>query len=322
MKGICILLAVLACAAALTTVDKEWEAYKIKFEKQYSPKEDARHHEIFKTTKKIVEEHNKKFEEGKVTFTMAINKFADLDEEELKRYRGGKRTAEELKKGTTLHKVGVSAPDSIDWRDYGYVTGVKDQGQCGSCWAFSTTGSLEGQHFRFNGALISLSEQNLVDCVPDNSCNGGWMDTAFAWIRDNGGIDTEASYPYEAANGACRYNANNIGATCTGFVDIASTDENALKDAAGSVGPISVAIDASKSSFNYYGGGYYYDADCSSTNLDHGVLVVGYGTDSGNDYWLVKNSWGSGWGESGYIKMARNRNNNCGIATAASYPTV
>ncbi|KAB7503953.1 Cathepsin K [Armadillidium nasatum] len=323
MKGICILLAVLACAAALSTIDKDWEAYKTKFEKQYSPEEDARRHVIFKATKKIVEEHNKKFEEGKVTYTMAINKFADFTEEEMKVRRGARVPAERLQKKTNLHKskVGVSAPDSIDWRQYGYVTGVKDQGQCGSCWAFSSTGALEGLNFKYTGNLISLSEQNLVDCVTSNAgCNGGWMDASFSYVTSNGGIDTEASYPYQAADGSCRYNPNTIGATCNGYTDIGYGDENGLKEACGNNGPIAVAIDASRTGFSYYGGGIYYDNTCDPNYLDHAVLVVGYGNEGGSDYWLVKNSWGTGWGQAGYIQMARNAGNNCGIASAASYP--
>uniref|UniRef100_A0A2C9LKE9 Peptidase C1A papain C-terminal domain-containing protein n=1 Tax=Biomphalaria glabrata TaxID=6526 RepID=A0A2C9LKE9_BIOGL len=146
------------------------------------------------------------------------------------------------------------------------------------------------------------------------------MNSAFTYIRDNNGINTEVSYPYEAVNGICRFNSANVGATDTGFVNIAQS-ESALQNAVATVGPISVAINAGLYTFQLYKSGVYYDKKCSSSTLNHGVLVVGYGTNV-SDYWLVKNSWGKSWGLNGYILMSRNRNNNCGIASAASYPTV
>jgi cathepsin L len=150
----------------------------------------------------------------------------------------------------------------IDWRQQGYVTSIKDQGQCGSCWAFSSTGALEGQHFKATKSLVSLSEQNLVDCSTTQGnmgCNGGLMDYAFEYIKVNNGIDTEISYPYEAADGQCRFKVANVGATDTGSVDIKSKDEAALQQAVATIGPISVAIDASHSSFQLYKtGGMYF----------------------------------------------------------------
>merc|ERR1711936_291408 len=138
----------------------------------------------------------------------------------------------------------------------------------------------------------------------------------------NGGIDTEASYPYEGMDDTCRYHQEDKGATDIGFVDIPQGDEEALKAALATVGPVSIAIDASQSSFQFYSEGVYDEPNCSPMNLDHGVLAVGYGIEEGQDYWLVKNSWGTEWGDEGYIKMARNKDNQCGVASAASYPQV
>uniref|UniRef100_H2ZK36 Cathepsin L.1 n=1 Tax=Ciona savignyi TaxID=51511 RepID=H2ZK36_CIOSA len=275
---------------------------------------------------RIVTQHNYEYDEGRHTYTMGMNKFADLENEEFAAmYLSEMRMGDDFCKKQNASNF-FENPASVDWRKEGYVTGVKNQLQCGSCWAFSTTGSLEGQHFKKTKKLVSLSEQQLVDCsgkFGEDGCGGGFMDNAFDYIAYAGGIDTEASYPYEAKGGPCRFNPANIGATLVGCVDVTTGSESALEDAVASIGPVSVAIDASHLSFQLYESGVYYEQECSTTLLDHGVLVVGYGAADGKEYWIVKNSWGADWaGLNGYILMSKNMQNNCGIATKASYPTV
>lgn len=290
--------------------------------------EELRRHIIWQANKKFIDEHNALAD--KFGYTLALNMFSDLETAEFSRIYNGYRPA--LRSSNVTRKLYKAPPPdpslntaTVDWRNKGVVTPVKNQGQCGSCWAFSTTGSVEGQHALKTGNLVSLSEQDLVDCSTsygNEGCNGGLMDNAFKYIIAKGD-DTEESYPYTAEDGTCRYNPDNVGARISSYTDIPSGSESALQTAARSIGPISVAIDASHASFQSYESGVYYEPDCSTEQLDHGVLVVGYGTTSdGVDYWLVKNSWGAAWGMDGYIMMSRNRDNNCGIATEASYPTV
>ncbi|CAF2471652.1 unnamed protein product [Rotaria sp. Silwood2] len=329
ISTLAILALALSCTLALdVTLNQHWKLWKETNNKRYSDAEEHVRRAIWESNLKVVRDHNLQADLGVHTYWLGMNKYADMTITEfVKMMNGFNVTMSGQRPGRTVftRHPDVKLPDTVDWRDKGYVTGVKDQGQCGSCWAFSATGALEGQHFKATSTLVSLSEQNLVDCSGKQGnmgCNGGLMDQAFEYIKENDGIDTEDSYPYEAIDNQCRFKSASVGATDTGFTDIKSKDESALQEAVANVGPISVAIDASHTSFQLYKHGVYNEPFCSQVRLDHGVLAVGYGTDSSKAYWLVKNSWGEGWGDSGYIKMSRNKRNQCGIATAASYPTV
>uniref|UniRef100_A0A8C5IY91 Cathepsin K n=1 Tax=Junco hyemalis TaxID=40217 RepID=A0A8C5IY91_JUNHY len=213
------------------------------------------------------------------------------------------------------------APAAMDWRKKGYVTPVKNQGQCGSCWAFSSVGALEGQLKRKTGKLLSLSPQNLVDCVANNDgCGGGYMTNAFEYVRQNRGIDSEDSYPYIGQDESCMYSPTGKAAKCRGYREIPEGNEKALKRAVARIGPISVGIDASLPSFQFYSRGVYYDESCNAENINHAVLAVGYGAQKGTKHWIIKNSWGEEWGNKGYVLLARNMNNACGVANLASFP--
>lgn len=285
---------------------------------------------VWKSNLAVIEAHNR--DTGRHGYTLRMNGFGDLTDAEFNGIYNGYKMKLTPEKGRSLFvptpSFSPSNDSAVDWREQGVVTPVKNQGDCGSCWAFSAVGSLEAQHRLSGEMLVSLSEQNLMDCTQSKpygnmACLGGTMDVAFQYIIDNKGVDTEASYPYLAQTETkCRFTPNNIGATMTSFVDVPN-DELALTEACKEKGPISVAIDGAWISFRFYNSGVYYEPQCYTTKLNHGVLVIGYGTEeTGEEFYWVKNSWGTSWGIKGYVKMARNRNNNCGIASVASYPVV
>jgi cathepsin L len=318
---IVLLLSVLVIAYALD-YEAEFDMFKLKYNKAYStPQEEERRFQIFSDNLKFVSEWDAEAR----GFEVAINKFADLSSKEFVALYTGLNITKTYDAVIERIESPRVQGDIVNWVNKGAVTGVKNQGQCGSCWSFSTTGSVEGAHFLSTGKLVSLSEQNLVDCSTaegNEGCNGGLMDYAFEYIIKNNGIDTEASYPYRATGpNACQFKAADVGATVKSYHDVASGSESDLQSSVDKT-PVSVAIDASHNSFQLYKSGVYYEPACSASQLDHGVLAVGYGTSGSSDYWLVKNSWGTDWGMNGYIQMSKNRNNNCGIATAASYPIV
>lgn len=302
--------------------------FKVAHNKKYEENEEEVRKQIFTVNVKHIKEHNQKYQTGEKSYYLGVNQFTDMTHKEfLDTYMGHMGVKESPNATTFLSPDNILLPDEVDWRKKGYVTPVKDQGQCGSCWSFSATGSLEGQHFKKTGTLLSLSEQQLVDCsgsYGNQGCNGGLMDQAFEYLKAVGGDETEDEYPYEAREESrCHWKKSAPKkATVSGYVDIESGSEKKLQEALATVGPVSVAIDASHQSFQMYAGGVYDEPECSSSELDHGVLVVGYGTLDGKDYWLVKNSWNTSWGDEGYIRMSRNKDNQCGIATQASYPLV
>ncbi|XP_038880922.1 cysteine proteinase COT44-like [Benincasa hispida] len=283
--------------------------------------------QIFKENLKFIDDHNSENR----TYKVGLNMFADLTNDEYRALYLGTRSPPArrvMKAKTASRRYAVNnrdrLPESFDWRARGAVAPVKNQGSCGSCWAFSTIAAVEGINQIVTGELISLSEQELVSCDKkyNSGCNGGLMDYAFQFIIDNGGLDTEEDYPYEGFDGQCdptRKNAKVV--SIDGYEDVPANDEEALKKAVAHQ-PVSVAIEASGLALQLYQSGVF-TGKCGSA-LDHGVVAVGYGTENGVDYWLVRNSWGTGWGEDGYFKLERNvkhtTNGKCGIAMQASYP--
>ena len=266
---------------------------------------------------------------GKHGYSIGITQFADMNSEQFDEYKGSGCFAKNELLGSTkgcnsFSPSGDSLPDSVDWREHGAVTPVKDQGQCGSCWSFSATGAMEGAWAVKSGDLVSLSEQQLVDCsgsYGNMGCNGGLMDSAFDYVIDNG-ICTEADIPYNAKGNTCE-SCSKSAIKVSSCIDVTSRNQLHLKEAV-SKGPVSIAIEADTSVFQHYTGGVISSSLCG-TSLDHGVLIVGYGTeDDGTMYWMVKNSWGDSWGENGYLKIARSESENdagiCGIAMQPSYP--
>jgi cathepsin L len=293
----------------------------MRFGKDYPSSEIAQRKANFQATVDRVALLNK-LHDGETTF--GLNQLSAMSLDEFQSYASCHQPAIKADTERSTPAGLKASPDAWDWRVNGTVcvTPVKDQGQCGSCWAFGTTGMVEGTNTLVNGNLTSFSEQDLVDCAknnnkwPNDGCNGGRSDWASEYIQDKG-INTEAQYPYKAKDGSCKQQSP-VAVNLASYVTLKKGDEQGLKDTVYTLGPVAVSIDVTNSFANYKTG-VFQDSSCKNgeMDLDHCVLVVGYGTMSGKDYWIVKNSWGTSWGDKGYILMRRNYNNMCGIATDA-----
>jgi len=295
--------------------------------KQYNGDATDREY-IFHRNVRFINAVNRKNKATGASLRLAVNLLADHTADEMAKRAGVNDLKRPADNGASaVHPPPASLagiPDSIDWVQLGAVTEVHDQGICGSCWSFGTAQTIEGTYFRKTGQLLTLSEQEIVDCTwafQNNGCDGGLDFQAYQWIQQNGGIAVSEEYgPYLMADGYCHARAVRRPINITGYVNVTSQSEPALLDALANVGPISVSIDAALQTFSFYSSGVFYDPNCASdpNDLDHTVLAVGYGTLDGEDYWLVKNSWSVHWGDNGYIKIAR-KGNDCGVATAATY---
>jgi C1A family cysteine protease len=299
-------------------VEREFIQHISTYGKSYGTKEEYLFRlSLFAEKHAAIAEHNSM----NGSFTLGHNKFSDWTDAEYKRLLGFKKGNKRMVKATQPTILDVSdIPDEIDWRKKGAVNAVKDQGQCGSCWAFSATCAIEGAHFKQTGTLLSLSEQQLVDCdAQSDGCNGGLQEYAMDYLEKNQ-QETESDYPYKAADGKCQTDASEGKVLVAQIHDVKPESVDQLK-AAIAQGPVSVTIEADKTVFQMYSGGIF-DSTLCGTDLDHAVTAVGYGSDVDRDYYIVRNSWGASWGEQGYIRILATKGKGiCGIQQVSLWPS-
>ena len=328
-----LLVLVLALVACQTDLDSlifsQFQKFMKKYEKKYSSiNEFLARYEVFRLN--VIET----FKEENPSYQTGITKFSDLTPQEFKRtYLNLNYDAMAMANfNPTVVTVTNAAPDSWDWRDKGRVSPVKDQGSCGSCWAFSTVANLEGLYYAGKGVMKTLSEQMLVDCdTSDSGCNGGLMEYTFTWLKNNGGIMTDTDYPYKGYKQACKSDKSKyVDMKVTGYKKLGKSsstwspvDEDEIKEFLYETGPLAVALNANP--LQTYSSGVLdkTSAQCPTSGMNHAVTMVGYGYDSSSklDYWLVKNSWGKSWGENGYFRIRRG-NGTCGINCYITTATV
>ncbi|XP_020089331.1 fruit bromelain-like [Ananas comosus] len=303
---------------------KRFEEWMAQYGRVYNDNDEKmRRFQIFKNNVNHIETFNNHSENS---YTLGINQFTDKTNNEfISQYTGVSLPLNiETELVESFDDVDISAvAQSIDWRDYGAVTSVRNQGSCGSCWAFSAIATVEGIYKIKTGYLVSLSEQEVLDCAVSYGCKGGWVDKAYDFIISNNGVTSAAYYPYQGYKGTCAANSVPNSAYITGYTYVQRNNERSMMYAV-SKQPIAALIDASGNNFQYYRGGVY-SGPCG-TSLNHAITIIGYGQDSsGTKYWIVRNSWGSSWGERGYVRMARGVSSSsglCGIAMAPLYPTL
>ncbi|KAJ3679056.1 hypothetical protein LUZ60_017067 [Juncus effusus] len=324
--GLLLLWLAFNALVPIDAFDPSMEAFEQwiqKYGQVYENEQEKLHRfEIFKKNFNFIEYMNN---QPGLTYTMSLNKFADLTDEEFKtRYIGIVSTSPSPSQSTEFMYQDVqAAPSSVDWRSMGAVTPIKDQNKgtssCGSCWAFSTVAAIEGITKIKTGILPNCSEQELVDCVTTNDmCKGGYVDLAFQWVITNGGITSEADYPYLAQNGTCNtYKMNDYVASISDYQSVPNKNQTALMNAVANQ-PVSVYMYANETSIRFYDSGIY-NGPCDADSVNHAVTIVGYGTNSTGSFWIVKNSWGTSFGAAGYLYMQRNVSKPEGLCNIARY---
>ena len=310
-----LLASLASCAYYLQHEEKSFLNWMRSTNQFYTGEEYQTRFGIYLSNSRLVKEHNSRNNK----FTVSMNKFAALTPEEYRSLLGFKM---DIKKNKATKTQRRSNADSLDWREKGVVNGIKDQSSCGSCWAFSSIQAVESSNAIATGKLQRFSEQNLVDCVTSCSgCAGGLIDPAYDYVisEQNGQFVLEDDYKYTASEGTCKFAQYKPAGHISRYINIVEGDEDDLAAKVENYGPVAVAIDAGKWSFQLYSSGIYDEPACSPYNLDHAVGCVGYGVESETKYWIVRNSWGTSWGEKGYIRMLW-KDNQCGIASMATLP--